>query len=412
MGGGFLANTTHKLYHADDKRIDKLDIKYFHWRNPIVKLLFAFKGLNIIEQQIQTSFQTNIRVSKEKPKILSQEDINIIVVIGESFIKHHSSLYGYYLQTNPFLEKEKLSDNLFVFNDVVTTASRTSESLKNLFSCNSYSLGESFSNFPLFTVVFKSANYNVYMWDNQTDFASTQFATATLNSFLYNKDIYSISYTQTNNKTFAYDEDLIKDFKHQQLANQGNNLLIFHLMGQHNEARERFPKSFAKFSYKDIKHFANYLNQEKMQMIADYDNATFYNDYVIEQIIDLYRDKNTVIVYFSDHGEEMFDYRDAHFRPGCLGDWYNFLKYQYEVPFFIWCSDKYKELHPETIKQINDAVNKPFAIDNLCHILFYFANIDTKYYKQERNILTDKYKTVDRMTDNKINYDSVMRTKH
>ena len=43
---------------------------------------------------------------------------NIVLVIGESFTKYHSSLYGYELKTNPCLEKLKQDSLLFVYDNV------------------------------------------------------------------------------------------------------------------------------------------------------------------------------------------------------------------------------------------------------------------------------------------------------
>lgn len=53
---------------------------------------------------------------------------NIIIVIGESASRKHHSIYGYYLPTTPFLEKKK--NEIIVFNDVTSTYSTTSESMK------------------------------------------------------------------------------------------------------------------------------------------------------------------------------------------------------------------------------------------------------------------------------------------
>lgn len=47
------------------------------------------------------------------------------------------------------------------------------------------------------------------------------------------------------------------------------------------------------------------------QAIAEYDNATCYNDALIGEVISHYRHANAVIVYLSDHGEETYDWRPA-----------------------------------------------------------------------------------------------------
>ena len=53
----------------------------------------------------------------------------------------------------------------------------------------------------------------------------------------------------------------------------------------------------------------SWLTEEMRDDIAHYDNATRYNDHVLEQIIRLYEGQRTVVVYLSDHGEEVYDYR-------------------------------------------------------------------------------------------------------
>ena len=59
-------------------------------------------------------------------------------------------------------------------------------------------------------------------------------------------------------------------------------------------------------------------------------------------IIDLFRNKNAVMVYLSDHGEEIYDYRDSKGRKAAdkanLKEWLNGLL---EIPFLVWCSDIY-----------------------------------------------------------------------
>lgn len=58
-------------------------------------------------------------------------------------------------------------------------------------------------------------------------------------------------------------------------------------MGQHVMATKRYPhiSQFNVFSYRDIRSKQPYLNDEKKQMIAEYDNATLYNDYVLKILL-------------------------------------------------------------------------------------------------------------------------------
>ena len=59
---------------------------------------------------------------------------NIVLVIGESYNRHHASLYGYNKNTNPFLSK---IDNLYVFDNVISSINGTSKSFENFLSTSS-----------------------------------------------------------------------------------------------------------------------------------------------------------------------------------------------------------------------------------------------------------------------------------
>lgn len=48
-------------------------------------------------------------------------------------------------------------------------------------------------------------------------------------------------------------------------------------------------------------------------MIAEYDNATLYNDYVLKILL-IYLEIKYGSPLFSDHGEEIYDYRDSYGR--------------------------------------------------------------------------------------------------
>ena len=44
----------------------------------------------------------------------------------------------------------------------------------------------------------------------------------------------------------------------------------------------------------------------KNKTIADYDNATLYNDIVLSKIVDLFRQQEAIVIYLSDHGEDCY----------------------------------------------------------------------------------------------------------
>lgn len=97
---------------------------------------FSCTWFSICEMNVErsrTKMVVDITASMEQPSISSNIDdsLNIVLVIGESYIKHHAQLYGYYLNTTPLLNREKEKGNLIVFNDVVSPANNTTIVLKN-----------------------------------------------------------------------------------------------------------------------------------------------------------------------------------------------------------------------------------------------------------------------------------------
>ncbi|MGM9842584.1 MAG: sulfatase-like hydrolase/transferase, partial [Candidatus Limisoma sp.] len=58
----------------------------------------------------------------------------IVLIVGESFNRHHSNLYGYRLNTQPRLKAEADSGNLLVFTNCTTPSLSTNKCIKFLFT--------------------------------------------------------------------------------------------------------------------------------------------------------------------------------------------------------------------------------------------------------------------------------------
>ena len=146
--------------------------------------------------------------------------------------------------------------------------------------------------------------------------------------------------------------------------------------------------------------------------IAHYDNAALYNDYVMQQIIGLYDEENTVVVFLSDHGEEVYDYRDNLGR----NDWsigndpQQVIRWQYMVPFLVWCSDKYEASHPEIVSQLSQAVNRPAMLDNVCQLLFHLSGLKTPWYHPERDLISPDYHCPKRLINDEVDCDSILQS--
>lgn len=337
----------------------------------------------------------------------SKEPTNIILIIGESFNKYHSSLYGYKKETNPFLGKLYDEGSLFVFSDAITTYNRTATAIQNMMSIEPYSDTTSWYNGPLFPTIFKKAGYNV-------NFISNAFALSGATSFYRSEAFYLCDgvvskklFNYQNPQTTKYDHELIQNYtKKKESVEKSNNLIIFQLRGQHIDPSQRYPSDFEKFSASDINRPK--LNNSEKQYIANYDNASLYNDKVIYDIITMYNSSNSIVIYLSDHGDEVYDFRNWTGRSyNIKEDEKEILHCQIDIPMMVYVSPLFKEKNPEIIRMIKKSINKKFASDDLPHFLFNIAQISTPYYAEERDLLSDKY-TKKRTILNAIDYDKAI----
>ena len=346
--------------------------------------------------------------------IINQDSINIIFVIGESHNKWHSSLYGYSLNTNPLLTEEFTKGRLFLFTDATAPYNLTSNVLRSLFNTNCLGANEKWLNGVFFPAIFHHAGFEVDFWDNQYDPTSRNSFDFSLNSYIHNPTIESTVYSKSNKKCFNLDEKLLQDyFSINPDKCSTHNLIMFHLMGQHFAYYTRFPHGigFDHFTSDSIIGKDKRLTNKMKQVIADYDNATRYIDYILFSIIEQYKDTNCAIIYLSDHGEDVFDYQNEIGR--CLEKEVSIpvMRHQFNIPFFVWCSDIYQEKHKDIIDNLRTALPKPFSSDNICHLLFHLAGIKTKYYTPERDIINPAYKCPIRLINDVIDYDRALKKK-
>ncbi len=228
--------------------------------------------------------------------------------------------------------------------------------------------------------IFKLAGYRTFWLDNQEESGSSNAYSLIARRF--NRHVY----TQISFKKL-YDSALIDTF-HTEIQSQVGvkNFILFHLIGSHLLYKERFPKNFAKFTPAQIPYQGLHVkNEADKQIVADYVNSLYYTDHVLEGIFKLFEDKDAVIVYLSDHAQDIFE-SDNTYGHRCS-------TYGVEIPFVIYVTDLFKQKHPDKVKQLAQAVHKPFMIDDLIHTLLPLAGIHTKDNLESKDLLSPQFDT-------------------
>ena len=398
-----------RLMFASTAEEADLLVSNFSENTPFNNLLFSIKMRDIANNglTILADTQENVKVDS-----CSYQSDNIVLIIGESYIKGHAQLYGYEKGTTPRqVERTELSEKgcLVPFSDVISPSNLTSIVFKNSFSLHSLDEKSDWSYYPLFPVLFKKAGYQVFFITNQfVQALSTDIFNLSGGLFLNHSKLNVAQFDRRNTKTHRYDMDLLEEYDSLKQYQKEHNLIIFHLAGQHIDFKKRSPEEYKIFKTSDYVERKD-LNESEKQLVADYDNATYYNDVVVDSIIKQFENDNAVIIYMPDHGEECYD--EMH-RMGRLpiGNYTpEILRHEYRIPFWIWCSETYIDTHPEIFSQIENSCDKPFMTDDLPHLLLYLAGIYCEYYNEKRNIISPSFDVNRiRMVNGKCDYDKTI----
>ena len=357
---------------------------------PVYRLAFGIYANRLASHQI---IQLEAASTKIQVDSCSFHVPDIVLVIGESYNKHHSQLYGYNKPTTPRQQAMAEEGSLVPFSDIVSSWNLTSFVFKHMLSL--YAVGDSgeWCDQPLFPEVFRKAGYHVTFITNQfLPQAKEAVYDFSGGFFLNHPEVSSRLFDKRNIKLYRYDDGVLKEL----MANSQKpkaNLTILHLMGSHVDYRARYPqKSFRRFTPQMYNRPD--LTDKQKQTLADYDNSLLYNDSIVKAITNCFADKDALVIYMPDHGEEIFD--DKPYVSGRRHNAdidYRLARNEMEIPFWIWGSPKYIENHPYGWQSIQVAKDRPMMTDALPHLLLYLGGISTPLYRSELNIISPDYNT-------------------
>ena len=263
----------------------------------------------------------------------SDQDITIVLVIGESARFDHFAINGYHKNTTPYLSSMK---NLFSFK-AESASNHTYISVPSLLSrqaaVNLNKVPEETSVLSIFTMLGYKTN-----WIGTQSL--TKYLTSINQATIYDEVNFTIipggSALFTMND---YDGNMlpyIKDY----LSLDGKKLLIIHTSGSHWNYSARYPKEFQKFT-----PGCNSIGKSNPStcdiegLINNYDNSILYTDFFLYNVIELLKNRNSFLIYVSDHAESLGE-------NGYYGHGGPMIKEQTTIPFIVWVSDEFKTRHP------------------------------------------------------------------
>lgn len=301
-----------------------------------------------------------------------------VFVIGESTNRNHMQIYGYDRETTPKLTA--VQDELTIFKDVISSHAYTIASLTTALR-----LTDKIKEGNIIQLL-NAASFDTFWLSNQAPIG------------LYETLVTKIAMTAQNTKftsseTWFYkaphDDVVLPHFK-KFVKKEGSKVIFVHLLGTHGAYYMRYPGDYKKFDPE--------LKLSKDPKIDHYDNAVLYNDHIVSEIIKITkaRAQKSFVLYFSDHGEEVFDEIDY---AGHSVD-QNITKNMFEVPFVLWQSKAFQKDH-----NIEQDTYIKFSLEYLAHAIADLCGVQSNSIDYSRSLFNKNFKPSPRIILDSLDYD-------
>ena len=302
-----------------------------------------------------------------------------LLIIGESSIRSHLSIYGYQRNTTPCLLKEK--DNIIAFDDTIAILPMTITALK--YWLTDMTLDNRHIKWTIFDAL-KKAGYQIDIITNQNKSgwadSPLQMIFSTADSVTYMHEENYSDLDHAGNREIC-DENLIEPFKKllETVRNDKSgkpHLIVVHLFGSHEPFFSRYPQNYTR-EFLDDTSVSNLTNE--------YDTSVHYTDFVMGKLLDELKKlkRPGYMIYFSDHGSKCDD-QDLRTPASEAAT-------AYEIPFLIWINQRYRTAIPETFKRMKNARQVPLQADRAHYGLLEMMGLRFTQDIEAKNFLSDKY---------------------
>ncbi|RMG34142.1 MAG: phosphoethanolamine transferase CptA [Gammaproteobacteria bacterium] len=307
----------------------------------------------------------------------------LVLVIGESTNSRRMGLYGYWRNTTPRLSA--LAPELLVFDQVYAARPYTIESLEQVLSFADQRHPKRYLESPTLIEIMKQAGYRTYWITNQ----QTQTRRNTLlTTFSKQADEQIYLNNNRSQNSARYDEVVFRPFEDILHNEVPKKFILVHLIGTHRAYRYRYPDSFNVFEGRpDTPRWLHKARQRREY--NDYDNAVRYNDFVVAGLIQRLKESgaNGFLVYFADHGEEVYDFPG---RPFAGRNEKAPTLPMYSVPFLIWRSESWKRRNPVAVPE--RMVRRLYSLSDFIFTWLDLAGIGFDGFDPGRSIVNPRYR--------------------
>lgn len=289
-----------------------------------------------------------------------EEDLEAVLIIGESARGRSFSLNGYSRNTNPELS---LLD-VVSFRRMKSCAASTRMSVPCLVTAATLADPLSAASKISFVSGFKALGFSS-TWFSSHRVSGDNDSLIKALSEEADRQIFS----KGSYKTRTDVPILKKILAYLDVPDADRRLTVIHSIGSHWRYANRYASEFGVFQPVCEGSVASLC--DPVALVNGYDNSIVATDHLIASVIRKLEGRNAFVIYTADHGESLGE--DGNYNHGKMER-----PEQREVPFIFWASKKFRERYPDRIESVYSHEHDALTHDYIFHSMLNCAGIQSK----------------------------------
>lgn len=313
-----------------------------------------------------------------------------VMIIGESQNRDYMGLYNKLFDTTPKLEATLQPENSIIFTQAYACFTHTVPVLAHALSnqligqTRSANLADIITEeFVPLSAVLKGANIHNFWLSNQSEQGLSDTDTTMLARTFEGTKFMTASEFEPP----KLDEVLIAEFQQElaKLDQTYNNVIIIHMMGTHGLYHDRYTSDYVKYQPEQLTmRSIGSLAYKHAPEISYYLNATYYNDYILSELLDLARKQPSFmgLLFFSDHADQPpFGHHYSNFHYGMT-----------HIPMFFTFSDRYAQRYGDKVANLRARQAEFFVNDRVYDLFLDVMDVKSDAYRSELSLASADFK--------------------
>ena len=376
----FFASLVHASMDEDDR------VENVMRSNSILRLALNIRQAH--EEIGSAEFVAWTLANHEVGETEGTDDIPYVVfILGESTSRHHMQLYGYGLPTTPKLAARAEAGELVAYEIVTSPHAGTMAVLRTLFSFyDNDANGMWYDYGDLFDILRQAGVYTAWLSNQE----ASGFYGSIGRTLGERTDHVAFTSPVAHSIDLAerYDSEVLplldEELRERVAEPVPAAFYVIHLMGAHEEFSKRYPPEFARFMPEDEAGRGALEDASARAVRAAYDNAVLYDDAIVDEIIRRFEDKDALVIFISDHGEEVYDTRAQFGHGDETSPW------QRDVPMVFWMSNVFRTNHPADVQRIEAARGNHWQSDEMIHTLLDLMHVRVADFDETKSLFAPR----------------------